>query len=72
MKTVEDIILDFDQRNISSLRKHLPANFCGEASHLILKNPGTVLIATGFYILAGGAAETDGHPGDIALGDCLY
>ena len=71
MKTVEDIILDFDQRNISSLRKHLPANFCGEASHLILKNPGTVLIATGFYILAGGAAETDGPPGAIALGDCL-
>ena len=71
MKTIEDIILDFDQRNISSLRKHLPTNFCGEASHLILDNPGTVLIATGFYILAGGAAETDGPPGAIALGDAL-
>ena len=71
MKTIEDIILDFDQRNISSLRKHLPTNFCEEASHLILENPGTVLIATGFYILAGGAAETDGPPGAIALGDAL-
>ena len=71
MKTIEDIILDFDQRNISSLRKHLPTNFCGEASNLILENPGTVLIATGFYILAGGAAETDGPPGAIALGDAL-
>ena len=71
MKTIEDIILDFDQRNISSLRKHLPINFCEEASHLILENPGTVLIATGFYILAGGAAETDGPPGAIALGDAL-
>lgn len=71
MKTIEEIILDFDQRNISSLRKHLPTNFCEEASHLILENPGTVLIATGFYILAGGAAETDGPPGAIALGDAL-
>ena len=71
MKTVEDIILDFDQRNISSLRKHLPTNFCDEASNLILENPGTVLIATGFYILAGGAAETDGPPGAVALGDAL-
>ena len=71
MKTVEDIILDFDQRNISSLRKHLPTNFCDEASNLILENPGTVLIATGFYILSGGASETDGPPGAIALGDAL-
>ena len=71
MKTVEDIILEFDQRNIASLRKHLPANFCVEASDLILKNPGTVLIATGFYILSGGASETDGPPGAIALGDAL-
>jgi len=71
MKKVEDIILDFDKRNIASLRKYLPVNFCAEASNLILKNPGTVLIATGFYILAGGASETDGPPGAIALGDAL-
>jgi len=71
MQTVEDIILDFDKRNIASLRKHLPVNFCAEASNLILKNPGTVLITTGFYILAGAASETDGPPGAIALGEAL-
>ncbi len=71
MQTVEDIILDFDKRNIASLRKHLPVNFCTEASTLILKNPGTVLITTGFYILAGAASETDGPPGAIALGEAL-
>ena len=41
--------------------------FCESAASLILDHPGTVLIATGFYIPAGAAPETDGPPGAVAL-----
>ncbi|MCH2320313.1 MAG: DUF4392 domain-containing protein [SAR202 cluster bacterium] len=71
MDTVEDIILDRDGRNISALRPHIPARFCDDAATMILDNPGTVLITTGFYILLAGATETDGPPGAIAIGNAL-
>ena len=69
--TIEDIVLDRDQRGISALRPHLPDDFCDQAASLILEHPGTAMIATGFYILAAGATETDGPPGAIAIGDAL-
>jgi hypothetical protein len=69
--TIEDIILDRDRRGISALRPHLPEDFCGQAASLVLEHPGTAMIVTGFYILAAGAAETDGPPGAIAMGDAL-
>ena len=69
--TIEDIILDHDRRGISALRPHLPEDFCDQAAGLILDNPGTALIVTGFYILAAGAAETDGPPGAVVIGDAL-
>ena len=65
--SIEDIILDRDSRGVSKLRGHLPANFCQEAAELILANPGTALIATGFYILASSLPETDGPPGALAI-----
>ena len=71
MDTVEDILLDRDGRNISALRPHIPARFCDDAATMILDNPGTVLITTGFYILLAGATETDGPPGAIAIGNAL-
>ena len=71
MKSIEDIILDRDQRGISEVRKLVPSNFCERSSNLILKNPGKILITTGFYILSAGAAETDGPPGAIAIGNGL-
>ena len=70
-QSIEDIILDRDRRGLSKLREHLPADFCDQAASLVLRRPGTVLIATGFYILAGGGAETDGPPGAIAIGNAL-
>ena len=69
--SIEDIILDRDSRGVSKLRGHLPANFCQEAANLILANPGTALIATGFYILASSLPETDGPPGALAIGKAL-
>jgi hypothetical protein len=69
--TIEDIILDRDRRGISKLRQYVPADYCDQAAQLILDNPGTAIIVTGFYILTAGAAETDGPPGAIAIGNAL-
>ena len=66
--SIENIVLSQDQRGISALRPYLAPDFCERAASLILDHPGTVLIATGFYIPAGAAPETDGPPGAIALG----
>ena len=70
-KTIEDIILDRDRRGIAALRPHLPEETCGPAARLILENPGTAVIVTGFYIMSGGATETDGPPGALAIGRAL-
>ncbi|MDA0733008.1 MAG: hypothetical protein BZY73_06570 [SAR202 cluster bacterium Casp-Chloro-G3] len=69
--TIEDIILDHDQRGVSALRPHLPGDFCTQAAQYILDHPGDALIATGFYILSAGKHETDGPPGAIAIGNAL-
>ena len=71
MPTIEDVILANDQRGVSGLRPHLAPNFCEEAANCIMANPGTVLITTGFYIVAAKAPETDGPPGALALGRAL-
>jgi hypothetical protein len=74
--TIEDIILNHDRRGISVLRKYLPADYCTRAARLILERKtgshATALIATGFYILSGRSAETDGPPGALALGEALH
>jgi hypothetical protein len=70
-ESIEDIILDHDQRGVSALRSHLPPDFCTQAAQFILDRPGDVLIATGFYILSAGKHETDGPPGGIAIGNAL-
>ena len=69
--TIEDIILDRDRRGISHLRPHLPADYAARAARLILDNPGTAVITTGFYILDAGRAETDGPPGAAVIGSAL-
>ena len=69
--TIEDIILDNDRRGISHLRPYVPADFCDRAARLVLDNPGTAFIVTGFYILDAGMIETDGPPGAIAIGNAL-
>jgi hypothetical protein len=69
--SIEDIVLDRDQRGVAELRPHLPADFCDQAAELVLENPGTAMIVTGFYILAAGATETDGPPGAAVIGNAL-
>ena len=71
MGAVDEIILGNDLRGISALRPHVPTDSCDRAARLVLNNPGTVLVVTGFYILSPGAAETDGPPGAVAIGDAL-
>ncbi len=68
---IEDVILDNDKRGISALRPHLPAGYIDEAARLILDNPGTALIVTGFYIMWADAPENDGPPGAVAIGNAL-
>ncbi len=69
--TIEDIILDRDRRGISQLRRYLPDDYASQAAQLVLDNPGTAVIVTGFYILDAGAAETDGPPGAVVIGNAL-
>ena len=69
--TIEDIILDRDRRGISHLRPHLPSDYASQAAQLILDNPGTAIVVTGFYILDAGFAETDGPPGAVVIGSAL-
>jgi hypothetical protein len=70
-ESIEDIILAQDKRGVAALRQHLPPHFCEDAARCILAHPGTVLIATGFYIVRAHAPETDGPPGALALGRAL-
>lgn len=69
--TIEDIILQKDQRGINALRPFLPEDYCTNAAQYVLDRPGTTLITTGFYILYGDAVETDGPPGALAIGNAL-
>jgi len=68
---IENIVLSRDHRGISALRPYLPPDFCDHAATLLLDHPGTVLVATGFYIPSAGATETDGPPGAMAIGQAL-
>ena len=69
--TLEELILSQDKRGISKIRNSLARDFCFDAANFILANPGKVIITTGFYILSAEAAETDGPPGAIAIGNAL-
>ena len=69
--SIEDIILSDDRRGIGVLRPRLSEHFCTDAAEYILQHPGTTLITTGFYIPKGGAPETDGPNGALAIGDAL-
>lgn len=69
--TIEDIVLDRDKRGIAALRPHLPADYCDRAARVVLDNPGTAMIVTGFYIITAGATETDGPPGAVVIGNAL-
>ncbi|MBI2872692.1 MAG: DUF4392 domain-containing protein [Chloroflexi bacterium] len=71
MGAIEDTILARDPRGIASVRPYLPPDFCTQAARFALAHPGTVLIATGFFILRGNAGETDGPPGAAAMGYAL-
>lgn len=68
---IEDVILDHDKRGISALRPHLPSGYVDEAARVVLDNPGTALIVTGFYIMWADGPENDGPPGAVAIGNAL-
>jgi hypothetical protein len=62
---IEDVILQHGNRGMRELRKSLSPGYCHRAARLILDNPGTVLIGTGFPV--SGSFESDGPIGAIAL-----
>ena len=62
---IENIILSHSRRGIDNIRHVLTEGYCGRAAHLIIDNPGTVVIGTGFPVK--NSFETDGPVGAIAL-----
>ena len=68
---IEDIVLQDDMRGMTALKPHMPDGYMETCAELLLDNPGTILIATGFYIMAAEATETDGPPGAVAIGNAL-
>ena len=70
-ESIEDIILANDKRGVAQLRPYLPVDYCTHAARFALEHPGNVVVATGFYILMSGSAETDGPPGALAIGRAL-
>ncbi|MFZ7124959.1 MAG: glutamate cyclase domain-containing protein [Desulfobacterales bacterium] len=64
-ETIESIILDHGSRGMNVLASRMAPGWCGRGADLVLSNPGTVLIGTGFPV--GVTFETDGPVGAIAL-----
>ncbi|MBO55954.1 MAG: hypothetical protein CL886_09870 [Dehalococcoidia bacterium] len=71
VNSIESVILSDDRRGISEISHHLNSDFCSSAATLTLNHQGHVLITTGFYIASAQAAETDGPPGALAIGNAL-
>ena len=69
--SIESVILSNDKRGVSEISHHIAPEFCTSAANFALTHRGHVLITTGFYIAPAKAAETDGPPGAIALGNAL-
>lgn len=70
-ESIEDILLWRDERGMTSLRPHLPPDYCTQAARFIYEKPGPVLIVTGFYEIEPHVIETDGPPGALAVGRAL-
>lgn len=68
---IEDIVLQDDMRGMSALKPHMKHVYLRAAADLLLSHQGKLFIATGFYILAAQAPETDGPPGAVAIGNAL-
>ncbi len=68
---IEDIVLQDDMRGMTALKPHMRAGYMELAADLLLDHPGKIFIATGFYIMAAKATETDGPPGAAAIGNAL-
>ena len=68
---IEDIVLQDDMRGMTALKPHMPDGYMEQCADLLLEHPGKVFIATGFYIMAAEATETDGPPGAVAIGNAL-
>jgi hypothetical protein len=65
MNHIEDIILSHSRRGIDTVQQALTPGYCQRAAEMLINNPGTILIGTGFPV--GGSFETDGPIGAIGL-----
>jgi hypothetical protein len=68
---IEKIILEDDQRGMTSIYEKIQKGYLEKSVDLILEKKGVVFISTGFYIFSAQSSETDGPPGAIALGETL-
>ena len=68
---IEDIVLQDDMRGMTALKPHMPDGYMESCADLLLDHPGTIVIVTGFYIIAAEKTETDGPPGAVAIGNAL-
>lgn len=68
---IEEVILQDDMRGMTALKPHMKPGYVTAAAELLLNHQGMIFIATGFYILAADAPETDGPPGAVAIGNAL-
>jgi hypothetical protein len=66
---IENIILHKSSRGMDLIKNSLEKGYTLRAAKLIINNPGTVLIGTGFP--AAGSFETDGPIGAVALYNAL-
>src|SRR5690606_35696223 len=67
MGAIEQAILTNDARGISRAARHLPSTYVTDAARFAIGRPGTVLIATGFFVLHTGCGDTDGPLGAVTL-----
>lgn len=56
---MENIILSHSRRGIDQIRHVLPEGYCGRAAHMIIDNPGTVVIGTGFPVKNSSVTSSD-------------
>lgn len=68
--SIEDIVLRYSSRGMTTLRQYMETDYCQRAAERLLTlEHGNILLTTGFYVA--GRPETDGPPGTVILARAL-
>ena len=71
MGAIEQAILHGDSRGMGRVTRHLPSDYCAEAAQFAWDRPGTVLLATGSFVLHAGTGDTDAPLSAVTVGRAL-